>query len=533
MRVKTNNAMNEKTRQQIADLLSSPEDLIKETPYFRQFIRVPHIGANNGIMNAVGAKVEAKLPSFRRQAIPYEQLFAEYDPWSHSVLTDENVPCIHVKSNDGFVYDVSPQRMPASYQIAIVEKQTLHQCANPMSHIMLNTQPTDKQKMQFTKIKQIWDERNIDGLKTEAVKGQKSESVVGMLFYHDYKGRIKARILTRSKGWVLISHKDDNGDHILETVYYAQTDKDGNTVRYIDNYDDTYVYRITDDGGTVTDDKGAVTSNGWRYHKPFPHGFSEIPLAVKRGLVAWDAVQNVIEFYERTYNTFMVIQNKYGHGALYVKGKLAEKAKKMAGAYVLNDTSMNPEADAKYLTPPTPQNMIETLKQLEDTIQMFSGTTFILPKDIKISGDTSGLAIQLTKELDMKTAERDINDWQNFANKMMRLFKEGLARELVASGEEGFETAITDFKQLNIRTRFVVWRPQSNEAYNQMLTTLSGAGAISKQTLIEKNTESCPDEIARVQKEKEAEMQEELQKQEETLRLTKKYQENETTVVNE
>jgi len=116
---------------------------------------------------------------------------------------------------------------------------------------------------------------------------------------------------------------------------------------------------------------------------------------------------------------------------------------------------------------------------------------------------------------------------------MGRLFKGGLTRELVNSGEEGFEKALSDFEKLNIRTRFVVWRPQSNEAYNQMLTTLKGAGAISVQTLIEKNTESCPDEMARVQKEKEAEMQETLQKQERTLQLTKKYQEKETTVVNE
>ena len=39
--------------------------------------------------------------------------------------------------------------------------------------------------------------------------------------------------------------------------------------------------------------------------------------------------------------------------------------------------------------------------------------------------------------------------------------------------------------------------------------------------------------MARVQKEKEAEIQEALDKQERTLQLTKKYEERETTVVNE
>ena len=279
--------------------------------------------------------------------------------------------------------------------------------------------------------------------------------------------------------------------------------------------------------------EGRVVNNGWRYETPVEHGFSEIPLAVKRGKVAWDNVQDLIEVAERTYNTFIVIQNRYGYGMLYVKGKINPKAQKVNGSFILNDTSMDPNADAKMLTPPSPENMKETLDQLEEQIMKGAGTTFILPKDIKMSGDTSGVAVQLTQELDIETALQDVNEWQNFANKMMRLFKEGLARELVNSGEKGFENAITDFEKLNIRTKFVVWRPQSNEAYNQMLTTLHGAGGISNQTLIEKNTESCPDEMARVQKEKEAEIQEALDKQERTLQLTKKYEERETTVVNE
>ena len=218
----------------------------------------------------------------------------------------------------------------------------------------------------------------------------------------------------------------------------------------------------------------------------------------------------------------MVIQNRHDNGALYIKGKLNQLGQKLAGSIVLFDNSLDPNADAKYLTPPSPQNMIETLDQLEYSIQKGSGTTFILPKDIKLSGDTSGIAVQLTQELDIETALQDVNDWQNFANKMMRLFKQGLARELVSKGEKGYENAITEFEQLNIRTRFVVWRPQSNEAYNQMLTTLHGAGGISNQTLVEKNTESCPDEMARIRNEEEMAIQKQIKQQELTMRISEK-----------
>ena len=521
--------MNESVRQYIAELLADPDKLLATTPYYR---RIDASGAQYDVfgrtVESVGTKVKATLPSVKRVQVPIGALLREADPWSHSVLTDENIPSIYVKNSEGGYLKVEQKRLPLPYQQSIAKKQTLHLCNNPMSHVLLNTNPTEAQSKYFIRVKQAWDERNMDGKKTEAVYTQKNESFVGMLFYHDYNGKIKSRILRYSDGYNIITHKDQNGEHILECVYYCVDD-----VEYIDCYDDTYMYRLTNAGDIVTDAEGRVVNNGWRYETPVEHGFSEIPLAVKRGKVAWDNVQDLIEVAERTYNTFIVIQNRYGYGMLYVKGKINPKAQKVNGSFILNDTSMDPNADAKMLTPPSPENMKETLDQLEEQIMKGAGTTFILPKDIKMSGDTSGVAVQLTQELDIETALQDVNEWQNFANKMMRLFKEGLARELVNSGEKGFENAITDFEKLNIRTKFVVWRPQSNEAYNQMLTTLKGAGAISVQTLIEKNTESCPDEMARVQKEKEAEIQEALDKQERTLQLTKKYEERETTVVNE
>lgn len=521
--------MNKDKSQLIAELLANPDKLLATTPYYR---RIDASGAQYDVfgrtVESVGTKVKATLPSVKRVQVPIGALLREADPWSHSVLTDENIPSIYVKNSEGGYLKVEQKRLPLPYQQSIAKKQTLHLCNNPMSHVLLNTNPTEAQNKYFIRVKQAWDERNMDGKKTEAVYTQKNESFVGMLFYHDYNGKIKSRILRYSDGYNIITHKDQNGEHILECVYYCVDD-----VEYIDCYDDTYMYRLINAGDIVTDAEGRVVNNGWRYETPVEHGFSEIPLAVKRGKVAWDNVQDLIEVAERTYNTFIVIQNRYGYGMLYVKGKINPKAQKVNGSFILNDTSMDPNADAKMLTPPSPENMKETLDQLEEQIMKGAGTTFILPKDIKMSGDTSGVAVQLTQELDIETALQDVNEWQNFANKMMRLFKEGLARELVNSGEKGFENAITDFEKLNIRAKFVVWRPQSNEAYNQMLTTLHGAGGISNQTLIEKNTESCPDEMARVQKEKQAEIQEALDKQERTLQLTKKYEERETTVVNE
>lgn len=511
----------------IEALLADPDRLITKKPFFRR-INTTAPAQSKVSTFAIGAEVPARLPQVRFQQVTQERFLREYDPWSHDVINDENIPCIHVKAVDGGYITVEQKRMPIPFQKNIVKKQTLHLCNNPMSHIMLDTNPTDIQSKSFMKIKQMWEKRNMDGLKTDMVTTQKSQGDAGMLFYYDYRGRVKARILRFSDGYQICTKKDKNGDHILECLYYAQVDEDGNETYYIDCYDDTYMTRFT---RSMVPNAGATQYNdsGWVRHKSEPHGFSECPLITKRGDVAWNDVQDIIEVYERTYNTFMVVQNRYGWGILYVKGKFNDSGKKVAGSVVLNDNSMNEQADAKFLTPPSPQNMIETLDQMEYSIQKGSGSTFILPKDIKLSGDTSGVAIQLTQELDIETALKDVITWQNVANKMMRLFKEGIAKELVKEGE--WPTAVTDFENVHIHSKFVVWRPQSNESYNQMLTTLKQAGGLSQQTLVEKNTESTPDEMARIQSEVIVEDERALQQAKELAKIKGKT--SEETIVTE
>jgi hypothetical protein len=213
---------------------------------------------------------------------------------------------------------------------------------------------------------------------------------------------------------------------------------------------------------------------------------------------------------------------------LYVKGKFTDKAKRLAGNVILNDTSGDPNADAKMLNPPDPANMTDTLDFMEYTIQKACGTTFILPKDINLSGDASGLAVELTQELDMATAQDGVIEWQNVANKMMRLFIEGLAQELVNSGDAEYRNAVTEFKELNISNEFSVWKPKSEEAFNQMLATLHGAGGISDQTFIEKNTISTPDEVAQVRRETEQKAADEMTKLAQTTEIQNKYK-NTTT----
>ena len=476
------------TKQELIEsLLKDPDKLRLKKPFTRGAERQD--STSECYKASVGESLQAFLPIYDRYVVRQEKFMRELDPNCHDVLFDENIPSICVKVSDNDYREVRYTRMPIPIQRVIKNKQVMHLAANQMQFTLMDVEPTKQQQEDFIKIKQYWNLRNQDGMKYKMVDAQKSYGDAGLLFYLDHNKQVKSRILSFADGYVLCPHNDDNGDRILETIYYV---KDG--VEYIDSYDDTYMYRYTNDGD-ILDDK----THGWRWHKPLLHGFKEIPLVTKRGDVAWNNVQTIIECYEELYNVFNAIQKRFGWGILYIKGRFLEKAQKIAGSVILNDTSMDGSGDAKFLTPPTPQGTIDTLNLLLESIQLGSSTTFILPKDIKMSGDVSGIAVQLTQSMDMETALREVVEWQNVADKMLRLFKYGLAKELVASGES--DTAISDFESLHINAKFKVWQPKNEYEYNQMLTLLTGAGILSKESGIELNTVSKPDEKMRVQNE--------------------------------
>lgn len=482
--------MNERIKKKINELLSDPMNLIRKKPFTRgTYIR--NAPAFNNCSVNVDETIEATLPSVMLEVVSQDTFIRELDPQSHKVLFDDNIPSITMKTKDGGYVEIEYKKMAVPFQRLIKDKHVLRLCGNKMQFTLMDTEPTDTQLENFVTFKQYWDLRNMDGMRTKMVDAQKSVGDSGLLFYFDKDGNIKARLLSYMQGFVLCPHNDDNGDRILESVYYKKDNS-----YYIDSYDDTYMYRYVQDWS-----EGSENIGGWKMLPPIKHGFSEIPLVTKRGRVAWDNVQNIIEVYEVIYNIFLVIQKRHGWGILYVKGTFKDSGKKIAGAIVLNDTSIEGNGSAEFKTPPTPEGMMKTLELMEETIQKGSGCTFILPKDISLSGDISGVAVKISQELDNETSLLGVIDWQNVADKMCRLFKEGLAKELVNKGIN--PTAVTDFDNLHINAKFKEWMPQSDTDYNSMLIQLKGAGLISEETGIERNTESSPDEKMRRAKEKE------------------------------
>lgn len=493
------------TQEQIEYLISEPDRLLERKPFTR--------GAEMSSLDInlpdvyVGGRVSAQLSRVKRHVISQDTYIAELDPEMHKVLFDDNIPAIAAHYKDGDYSEMNFIKTAVPIQRSIMEKQTLHMASNKMKFTLSDKRPTDKQQEMFVVFKNYWDLRNQDGMKVKMVATAKSYGDAGLLYYMDRRGECRSRIISYADGFVICSHNDQNGDRLLEALYYEADNK-----TYIDCWDDRLFYRWE------ANNKGEWTLE--RFNGG--HGFKENPLITKRTRVAWEGTQSLIESYEIMYNIFQVLQRKWGWGLLYVKGRLDKNAQKIAGNIVLNDVSYEGKGDAKFLEPPAPQNMIDTLDNIFERIQIASGTTFILPKDIHTSSDTSGVAVQMTQSLDIQTAKNGIVEWQNVADKMVRLFKQGLAMEF--RNKRMFpEEDIKVLEELNINASFDIWQPYSEEQYNQMIATMKNAGILSRATAAEQNTISRPDELERLEKQDMEEMDREIEKTRRTKEVEAKY----------
>ena len=60
---------------------------------------------------------------------------------------------------------------------------------------------------------------------------------------------------------------------------------------------------------------------------PSKHGYSDIPIVYKRGEVAWEKGQGIIDIFELMYNIYMIIEKKVGFPILYIIGPTGLKKK--------------------------------------------------------------------------------------------------------------------------------------------------------------------------------------------------------------
>lgn len=452
------------------------DEILFKEPFTRGGAPVSSMGAPV----EVGSKKEIFASTRMMNPISQDRYLAELDPSMHDIHFDDNVPTIvaRVKQDGGWgLIEMQYRKMALAYQRKIAEKQTLYLTGKPMKLTMYNHAPTEEDRDIFTDIKEEWISKNMDVSMNKMVHEQKTTADAAMLMYFDKRGRISSKVYSYSDGYTLIPHYDIYG----EMDFFAMSYMDKGT-ETLECYDEENHYRFQKKEGAKT----------WTLTFLELHGFDEVPVAYKRGRVAWEDAQSIIEVLEVIYNIYTVIMKRHGWGLLYIKGRIDPKLKKTAGAVILNDPDPDSRGEADFKAPPTPEGMENLIKDLRKQIHTQTSTVFLDPEDIKLSSQPSGIAIKMLLNAAIERAMQDAKDWDDIADKICRLFIFGLGRE---------RGAFTKYNAMKVRASFEVWVPQSESEISQNINVLKASGVMSTETGSSVNPYAQPDEYDKIMKE--------------------------------
>lgn len=460
----------------INEVLKDVNKVLNKVPFTRS---MSAIGDYSEQSVEIDGKEQVSIPMRMGKTVSQDRFLRELDPSSHDIHLDKNVPSIIAKVVDNGVYgwtEIKEKRVALAYQRRILDKRVQYLCGKPIKHTLCNHNPSDEDKDNFIELKEEFINKNFNVRVSELVENQMSCGDAALIMYFDNK-KIKSRNVSYKDGYVIIPHYNKYGEEDFIVIYYK---RDG--LEKIDIYDDSMVYGLY-----------KTKEESWALDNYQPHGFLEIPVIYKRGKVAWEDSQSIIEVTEIIYNIYTVIMKRHGWGLLYIKGKIDERLKKTAGAVVLNDPNPESQGDAKYLTPEEPVGIQNLLKDLRKEIQLQSGVVLLDPEDIKTGSDMSGLALKMMMSTAYEKALLDARFYDDIADKVTRLFKYGVGIEKAKSAQ---------YNRLIIRGEFDVWMPQSESSITNDIAVLLQNGGISIETATEKSSYSAPDEMQRLKAER-------------------------------
>lgn len=454
-------------------LLANPSKLLYKKPFTRgvneEFIRI----YRQDILDE--DKLIAEIPSYTGRTISQAQYLLELDPSSHAIMFNDDLP--RLSSNPNASWDeANTYRASFAIQRQILSQHSEYVNTNGMKLILLNQEPTPEIHKTFISIKEEWVSRNMNIYKKRLYDEQKSVGDASLLYYFNAAGVLKCRVLSYKKGYQLIPQYDENGDMLLISVYYKSNGK-----LRLDTYDETTLYKFTYEDGKE-----------WQLTSSEKHGFSQIPLIYIRGEVAWEAGQGLIDIYELLYNIYMIIEKKVGFPLLYIIGK-ADLAKRSDTAVMLKDSSVdNAKSDAKYLNPDEPKGFQNLLDDLFKKIQICTSSVLLAADEIKVTSDISGVALKMLRSSVYERAQNDIREYDEVADAMFSVFKEGVSKEL---------KQYSKWNLCKIRAEYEIWAPQSDTEFVSRLVIQKQSNIISGETATELSMDSQPDEIDRLRRE--------------------------------
>lgn len=412
--------------------------------------------------------------------ISQDTYLTEYWPDLHHIIMNKSIPHIKVCiDNNELPFGMLDMTQTASFQKLIHSAHVRSLTSNPLDFTLGKSDSSKGGIKLFESIKDEWMAHDCDYYLGKAINTCKMVGNCALLFYFD-KTTDKYGISSYSyeDGYQIVPNYDEYGNEVARSLVYNIED----VGIVIDAYDNVNHYRIT---------KGK-DKQSWNIQTE-KHGFSRIPLIIKRGKVAWEYAESTIEMWELMVNIQNIALKRFGTFALVFTGEMDKDSfKRDSSTLIINLSSdtTGGKQDAKVLDFPEPQTMDKYLKTLEEKISLFSSTSFITPKDITTT-NSGGNGIALAMSNDYALATQSALDWRRFVNDMVHLHQEGVGLE---------NNGQAKFSKLHISAKINPWSLETNNT--KILNLQMESKWLSMKTIIEKSPDAAPDEVERITQER-------------------------------
>lgn len=487
-------------------LLSNPDKILSKKPFTRGGI--PMV-----TFSTVGTNIQeqsAQLPRKNVVVVSQDTFLEEYDTYSHAiqspfVFSDKKVKVKYVDANG--VETKREEYLPVTrialpLQQIIATKQVAHLTGNDLVHTLANEVQTDEDKANFTIVKQFFTSKNMNIALHENVNNESNQGDSALLIYFDKNKKIDWKTYCWKDGYCLLPHYDEYDNLIVFGVYY-QTEEEDKMVTILDVWDETYKYQFKQNG------------TKWEAILKEKHGFIEVPICYKRGNVAWNDVQNLIDKLELHASLFAENVKYFGDAILFFKGAVEVLPMRDEAGKALHGTGESD--DAKLLQAEESKNVTTLIDFLLREIFRGSFTISFDFKDVHISGDLPGVTVKLLFSPAVEKAIKLAKEWDGFVDKMMRLFIFGVGMEVGKPAQ---------FSRLKVFSHIEPWIPQNTTEIINNINTSKQAGTLSDETSYEDHPYAKADEKERMKKQ-------EAEKEEKEIRLLEAQSVNDSNTTNE
>jgi hypothetical protein len=470
-------------------LLTNVDKILSKKPFTRGGIPtvMPSTWGSN-----VG-ELGAQLPKKNVVIVSQDTFLEELDTYSHAIqspyILDDKQVLVSYEKADGTIGErtayIPITRIALPLQRIIKIKQKVHLTGNDLVHTLASETQTDEDKGNFVIMKQFFTSKNMNVAIAENVDDQLTTGDTALLLYFDKNKKLDWKTYSWEDGYCLLPHYDEYENLILFGIYYASDEEDKSTT-ILDVYDETFFYRFKQEG------------SGWSPVKKEKHGFSEVPVCYKRGDVAWNDVQNLIEKLELHASLFAENVKYYGDPILFLKGETDVLPRRDDAGKGLK--GLSPDADAKLLQAAESTNVTNLLDFLLKEIFRGSCTISFSPETVKTSGDLPGITVKLLFSAAVEKAIEQAKEWDGFIDRLMRLF-------IYAVGMETGKPA--EFSRLKVFSKIEPWIPQNDTEIINNINTSKSAGTLSEETVAEEHLYAKADEHDRIKKEQDEKAQKE------------------------